>query len=195
MFCPRCGREVRDTANFCGGCGLPREEIIKANNKPITDSDVRNINDTISQLEDDLTGINPVTDYTTQNVVNTNDESENFVQTEMKFEQKDQESQYAYDNKNHEYDDSNKNNNYTNTNDFVKDKYTEETYVSTTDFIWMAIISGIPIIGIFYVIYLAFIQTGNKTKRSWARSLIIITLFIMLMAFVFGVGITLSLIA
>ena len=27
MFCPRCGRPVSRTANFCGGCGLPKAEI------------------------------------------------------------------------------------------------------------------------------------------------------------------------
>ena len=29
MYCPRCGRPVSDNANFCGGCGLPRAEILK----------------------------------------------------------------------------------------------------------------------------------------------------------------------
>ena len=29
MFCPRCGRAVNDTSNFCGGCGLSRAEIEK----------------------------------------------------------------------------------------------------------------------------------------------------------------------
>ena len=27
MICPRCKRPVSDSANFCGGCGLPRAEI------------------------------------------------------------------------------------------------------------------------------------------------------------------------
>lgn len=189
MFCPRCGREVSDTANFCGGCGLPREDIVKANNQPVTENDINDLNNTISKLEDDLTGINPVTDYTTEVVTNTNDESENFVQTEIKSEEKSKDYQFANNEKTFEYIDSNNyKDNHTNYG------YNEETYVSTTDFIWMAIISGIPIIGIFYVLYLAFVQTDNKTKRSWARSLLIITLFGTLMVFVFGLGITLSLI-
>ena len=29
MFCPRCGRAVSETSNFCGGCGLSRTEIEK----------------------------------------------------------------------------------------------------------------------------------------------------------------------
>ena len=29
MYCPRCGLPVSDNANFCGGCGLPRAEILK----------------------------------------------------------------------------------------------------------------------------------------------------------------------
>ena len=29
MFCPRCGRAVNETSNFCGGCGLSRAEIEK----------------------------------------------------------------------------------------------------------------------------------------------------------------------
>ena len=188
MFCPRCGREVSDTANFCGGCGLPREDIVKANNKPVTENDVADINNTISQLEDDLTGINPVTDYTTETVANTNNESENFVQLEMKSEEKSKDYQYGYNEKTSNYRNSNGH-----TDNYMNYEYNEETYVSTTDFIWMSIISGIPIIGIFYVLYLAFVQTENKTKRSWARSLIIITLFGGIMVFVFGLGIALSL--
>ena len=79
MFCPRCGRPVSRTANFCGGCGLPKSEIERMTQpqpeikvQPVNREEIADIDATLSQLEGDLTGINPVVDYTTDAAVNTN---------------------------------------------------------------------------------------------------------------------------
>ena len=90
MFCPRCGRPVSDTANFCGGCGLPKAEIERmcqvATPAPqpekTVEIDMTDINSTISQLEGDLTGINPVENYTTETPVNTNKVEDDFLTLE-----------------------------------------------------------------------------------------------------------------
>lgn len=201
MICPRCGRQVSDTANFCGGCGLSKEEILKANSpKPVSDNEVQDINDTISKLEDDLTGVNPSTDYTIGFDNNSNDEGENFVESEMKNEKKvEQNSQDKYSNS-YEYTNQansvNYSSNYSNYNSnnsqYVDVNFSEETRVSTSDFILMSLITSIPFVGLFYLFYLAFIQKKNSTKRSWAMANICMWIFAFIVSLVFFVGVAMN---
>ncbi len=80
MFCPRCGRPVSDSANFCGGCGLPRAEIIKQLNRhreamktpeipPVEDLSSR-ADQIATNLQDEITAPEH---YTTEGQENTND--------------------------------------------------------------------------------------------------------------------------
>ena len=53
--------------------------------------------------------------------------------------------------------------------------------------IWMLLISSIPVVGLIYLIYLA-IQDNNTNKRSYARATLIISLFAVVVSFVFIIG-------
>ena len=63
--------------------------------------------------------------------------------------------------------------------------------LSTVDFIWMMVISGIPVVGLVYLIYLAF-QNDNTNKRSYARASLIISIFASVIGIVFLLGFMLS---
>ena len=189
MYCPRCGRQVSDTANFCGGCGLPKADIIKANEKPVTENEVQDVHDTISQLEDDLSGLNPVTDYTTDFDSNSNTEDKSFVQMEMENEESTEHREVPqYEYKAPEYK---QNDEFYSRNTTVYESK-EETAVSTTDFVIMILLSSIPIIGFGYLIYQAFMQKNNTTKRSYARAVLLVGLFGLATAMAFSFGIAMS---
>ena len=207
MFCPRCGRPVSDAANFCGGCGLPKSEIIKmtqiAEPAPVAEItapeiDITDINSTISQLEGDLTGINPVENYTTEAPVNTNKVEDDFSVNENIAQEKPVDTIY--------------NEIYSSTVESAQSDYSLnapkypyyeqpsqpeavklEAYekLTTVDFIWMLLISGIPVIGFIYLLYTAFVQT-NDTKRAWARATLIVAVFAFVLAMVFSMGIMMS---
>ena len=66
-----------------------------------------------------------------------------------------------------------------------------EEAVSTVDFIWMMVISAIPVIGFIYLIYLA-LQNDNTNKRSYARATLILSIFAVVISIVFSVGFMLS---
>ncbi len=201
MFCPRCGRTVNETANFCGGCGLPRAEIEKLLQKTapvsqpeISTIDINDINSTISQLEGDLTGINSVENYTTDSTTNTDKVENDFETSDIILEFEDitsqpEEPQPAVEHK------------YTPP---VYPEYTKPVYaevetkqpekdtVSTVDFIWMMLISGIPVIGLFYLLYMAFGQRDNATKSSWAKATMIVYLFAFAVSLVFSLGVMMT---
>ncbi|MBR2503982.1 MAG: hypothetical protein IKB62_07655, partial [Oscillospiraceae bacterium] len=63
--------------------------------------------------------------------------------------------------------------------------------LSTVDFIWMMIIAGIPVVGLIYLIVLAF-QNDNTNKRSYARASLIISIFASIIGMVFVLGFLLS---
>lgn len=63
--------------------------------------------------------------------------------------------------------------------------------LSTVDFIWMMVISSLPLIGLIYLIYLA-IQNDNTNKRSYARASLIISIFASIIGMVFVLGFLLS---
>lgn len=208
MFCPRCGRPVSDAANFCGGCGLPKAEMIKmtqvAEPAPmaeitVPEIDITEINSTISQLEGDLTGINPVEDYTTEAPVNTNKVENDFSVAENIPQEKPADTIY--------------NEIYSSTVESAQSDYSlnapkypyyeqpvqPETTVkvetdeklTTVDFIWMLLISGIPVIGFVYLLYTAFVQP-NDTKRAWAKATLIIAVFAFVLGIVFSMGIMMT---
>lgn len=69
-----------------------------------------------------------------------------------------------------------------------------ELPLSTVDFIWMMLISSIPLVGLFYLLYLGFIQNDSVTKRSFARAVLIIGLFGAFTGLVFMIGLISSLV-
>ena len=203
MFCPRCGHRVSDTANFCGGCGLPRAEIIKLT-QPVApapqpepaNTDIDDLNSTISQLEGDLTGLDTLEDYTTDSTISTNKVENDFASSELRLELENSienapvhpayESSYSAQN-DYSYSQPGK------ADEDMEIIMTEEDFreeaVSTVDFIWMMIISGIPVIGFIYLIYIAFVQKENTTKSAWAKATLIICAFAFVLSLVFSMGV------
>ena len=206
MFCPRCGRPVSDTANFCGGCGLPKTEIEKMcqvstpapQPEKTVEIDITEINSTISQLEGDLTGINPMEDYTTETPVNTNKVEDDFLTLEPSKAEEGAVNEFEPITAN-----------YSTQSEYSKNapkypvypqaeykqpevKVENDQNLSTVDFIWMLLISGIPVIGFLYLLYTAFVQQENVNKRSWARATMIVYIFAAVLAFVFSMGIMMT---
>ena len=66
-----------------------------------------------------------------------------------------------------------------------------EAPLTTVDFIWMLVLSALPVIGLIYIIYLA-VQNNNTNKRSFARATLIVSLFAFVVAFVFMIGVALA---
>ena len=203
MFCPRCGRTVNETANFCGGCGLPRAEIEKLlqNTAPVSQPeistiDINDINSTISQLEGDLTVINSVENYTTDSTTNTDKVENDFETSDIVLEFDDITSQPKEPQPDVEH-------RYTPPvyPEYTKPVYTavetkqpvaESDTVSTVDFVWMMLISGIPVIGFFYLLYMAFGQRDSAVKSSWAKATLSVYIFAVAVSLVFSLGMMMS---
>lgn len=206
MFCPRCGRPVSRTANFCGGCGLPKAEIERMSQPAPQPAqvDVNELNATISQLEGDLTGVNPVENYTTDTVANTNNVEislEPKVEEPVSLEFEDITQSYQsdfsanapvhpmYQQRQETY--SQPDTDYTAPVELPQATDTEAP-LTTVDFVWMMLISSIPVAGFIYLIYLGFVQQENINKRSFARASMIISLFGIILALVFSMGIMMT---
>ena len=206
MFCPRCGRPVSDTANFCGGCGLPKAEIERMcqvatpapqPEKPV-EIDMNDINSTISQLEGDLTGINPVENYTTETPVNTNKVEDDFLTLEPLQAEESAVSEFepaaaSYSAQSDYSKNAPKHPVYPQA-EYKQPEVTVEKdqNLTTVDFVWMLLISSIPVIGFLYLFYTAFVQQDNVNKRSWARATMIVYIFAAVLAFVFSIGIMMT---
>ena len=77
------------------------------------------------------------------------------------------------------------------TAEYKAEKPAKSENLSTVDFIWMMLISSIPLVGLIYIIYLA-IQNNNTNKRSYARATLIISLFAAIVGIVFTLGFMIS---
>ncbi len=204
MFCPRCGRSVNDTANFCGGCGLPKAEIERlavknatASQPEISTVDVDDINSTISQLESDLTGLNAVENYTTDSTVNTNkvENDSAYVEIPDEFTIKSDENHVPQLTADYKYTPSfpeDYSNNAYGTQEFEEETVSVHSDVSTVDFIWMLLISGIPVVGFIYLLYTAFAGKNNPTKANWAKATLILHVFAFVLTLIFTLGIMMS---
>ena len=204
MFCPRCGRSVSETSNFCGGCGLSRAEIEKyivktesqteaaqpqpevkaepqtvswesapAQEAPKAEDFAENTAETKAEEANDIKSTEYHYSYKTATEAQPKAEpsysytTADSVQAEPKAEPK---AEYSYA-------------------EPVKEVKNEN--LSTVDFIWMMIISGIPVVGLVYLIYLAF-QNDNTNKRSYARASLIVSIFASVIGIVFLLGFMLS---
>ena len=196
MICPRCGRPVNDTANFCGGCGLPKSEILKYQQpaapapQPVTDC-TDELNATISQLENQLQNDDTlsVNDYTTEPASDTNTIDDvftpsDFIRQEMKNEQK---STPEYTRPQYNWTAPE----YPAHTPVTEEKQPADYNLSTVDYIWMMIIGAIPVVGLLYLLYTAF-TAQNPNKRSYARAVLITMLFSCLIASVFAMGLIMS---
>lgn len=221
MFCPRCGRTVNDTANFCGGCGLPKAEILKYHQQQMTTPVITPVHEispagkdeldsTLLQLETQLkedTAVS-VNDYTTEVADDTNTIDDvvtpsDFVQQEIKAEHqtaqtgnrvKYGQSRYSYNAPGYSYGEQKTNETYTPDYSSYREAAEEDYTLSTVDYIWMMLISSVPVIGLIYLLYTAF-ASENPNKRSYARAVLIVGIFGCLIAAVFAMGLIMSQIA
>ncbi len=207
MFCPRCGRAVNETSNFCGGCGLSRAEIEKylvkteaaqPQSEPKTEPQTVHWE---SQPAQEVPEAEPVKaeavkeepSFAEKEII-----SEAAKETETAKAEEPNKSTYSYT-----ASQSGGQYSYT-TSQSTQQSYTQPNYsyaepvketknenLSTVDFIWMMVISTIPVVGLVYLIYLA-LQNDNTNKRSYARASLIMSIFAFIISFVFVIGFMLS---
>lgn len=212
MFCPRCGRPVNTEANFCGGCGLSKIEIEKylqktqpqqpQNAAPQQEAPKAEPAFTQPPVTEIPVAEAPVQEAPKAEPVFTEAETpaaeKTTVQEEASFAEKEAaaeaqaKTEYTAPNYNqYSYTSAAGGQQYTAQNaehTAQQPEVKKEVPLSTVDFIWMLLISSLPLIGLVYIIYLA-VQDNNINKRSFARANLIIALFSFVIAFVFVVGI------
>lgn len=179
MFCPRCGRAINETANFCGGCGLSKAEIEKFAQQNIAAPAAAQAPEQVEKAE-------TVYAQTAETEAPRAEEAA-YAQTEETvppvYEMPKTETPktetvppvYSYGNPQNTADTAH-------SAPAVKNEN-----LTTVDFIWMFIISAIPVVGLIYLIWLA-VQNNNTNKRSFARATLIISLFSVLITAVFIIG-------
>lgn len=179
MFCPRCGRAINETANFCGGCGLSKAEIEKFAQQNIA---AQPAEETSAQAENAETVYTQTTETEAPKA-----EEAAYAQTAETaapvYKTPEPEAPktetvppvYSYGNPQNTADTAH-------SAPAVKNEN-----LTTVDFIWMFIISAIPVVGFIYLIWLA-VQNNNTNKRSFARATLIISLFSVLITAVFIIG-------
>ena len=181
MFCPRCGRPVNPEANFCGGCGLSKVEIEKYMQQQQQQNQAAGAEDSAQQPEN--------TDC------NSADCSCGTQQTESADSRAYSNAQNRENAANTYTAAPNGTAGYTQGADRT-DRYSQpesskpckDQNLSTVDFIWMIVLSGLPVIGLVYLIYMS-LQNDNINKRSYARAMLIVSVFSVVIALVFFVGI------
>lgn len=193
MFCPRCGRQVNETANFCGGCGLSKIEIEKyaqpKNNAETVSGDNSECNSTV-ECNECSSQENTESEINQYSAVENNVDNQETSSQENTYTQPNTEASYTQSNTDYSYQ-SRTNNSYTQQNTSQSTISEKNQNMSTVDFIWTIIISGIPIVGFIYLIYLA-IQDNNINKRSFARATLIVGAFCILISILFFSGILFS---
>lgn len=174
MFCPKCGRPVNENANFCGGCGLSKREIEEQLSKqtaqvyaePVFEKAPEKTGEVENFVEQPFP-----TDVEFKDVPNDVEEPvvpKAVVQAPPVYSQPQPQPQPQYP--------------------APDTGISKEKSLSTIDFVWMMVFTSIPFFGLFYLIYLAFIQNDNINKRSYARAIFIIDLFCIALGFMFFVG-------
>ena len=182
MYCPRCGRPVSDNANFCGGCGLPRAEILKYSRNNSSDNNRQkaeennNVSTEDKSNEDsfDKSAESRETRHTSQN-----NYTGDYGTSQNNY------SSGTYSNYNQNY------NTGFSGNDYYAGGYEKAESadpLTVVDYLWMMIISGIPIVGIGYILYTAF-AGQNINKKNWAKAMLILAIFGFVLAFVFIFGV------
>ena len=209
MFCPRCGRAVNDTSNFCGGCGLSRAEIEKYVVKTTPQPEAPKA-EPAPQPETVAWESRPAEEAAKTEVVAEPAEAE-FIAEAVKETEEAKAQQYSYTATNSEPVQTYTQTSYTYTEPAKEEapkaepaftapeaetvstapKAEKSENLSTVDFIWILLISAIPVVGFIYLIYLAC-QNHNTNKRSYARASLIISAFVVVISIVFGIGFMIS---
>ena len=202
MICPRCKRPVSDSANFCGGCGLPRAEIERFYRQ----QELLNIQepkaDEADALADDIRSSLDGDNYTINDEVRT-DEPAGQEQTgdrrtafEVKEEPETKEVG-SYDPVYAQEQKPTERMSYTYVpmdppqapefehTDYEGPSVRTEEPLSVVDYIWMMILSAIPVFGFFYIIYLGFFQKISKSKSNYAKATLIVTVFVFIVITLF----------
>lgn len=207
MFCPRCGRAINETANFCGGCGLSRIEIEKfAQAAKVTNEAAQQASVPVTPEVKSEAPYGTVVNEPAAPVQQTQPECQETC-TEKTDEQ------ILRDILENNTDAAPQPQEQPAPQPQAPQAEPVQTYtapagaeyhwsankaaqpvtpvknenLSTVDFIWMMLISSIPVVGLIYIIYLA-IQDNNTNKRSFARATLIISLFAFVVSFVFILG-------
>ena len=218
MFCPRCGRPVNAEANFCGGCGLSKVEIEKylsrtaPQQEPAPQPEMPKAEPVFTQpaapkAEEAPAAEIPQCEMPKAEPVFTEPEAVKAEETTFEPVKETQQPSYADNNctyaysykkdadakpeNQHSYTSTTANNSYTSGAAYTASYQPEvkkEVPLTTVDFIWMLVLSSLPVIGLIYIIYLA-VQDNNINKRSYARAMLIVSLFSIIIAAVFAVGV------
>lgn len=175
MFCPRCGRPVNPEANFCGGCGLSKVEIEKY----------------MQQQQQNRAAQTASAEDAAQQPENADcaeaDCSCGTQQAESADSRGYSDAQNRTDAANAYTAAPNGTAGADRTDNCCTAPHKDQN-LSTVDFIWMIVLSGLPIVGLIYLIYMS-LQNDNINKRSYARAMLIISVFSVVIALVFFVGI------
>lgn len=205
MFCPRCGRPVNENANFCGGCGLPKAEIDKYIVKPqqpqtvqaeivseggsqtdySQNSSENAQSENASQPESQSTAFNGAQTESTE--CQSSSDTQNSYGTDSQSYSYTQDTSSSYDSQSSSYTSYDSQNQYSQAEYTPVSENKEQTPPTTLDFLWVMVISCIPIVGFIYLIYLA-VQNDNIYKRSYARASFILMLFGVIISMIFSVG-------
>ncbi|MBR2028450.1 MAG: hypothetical protein IKA10_05645 [Oscillospiraceae bacterium] len=204
MFCPRCGRAVNAEANFCGGCGLSRVEIEKYLTKTAPQQEAPKAEPAPQpeQPETEIPKVEipqydvPPAETVFAETEPAKSEEPSFAQSEAEKEKQsayaDNNCTYAYSYKKSETAAPQADSTAFGSSDAAfhaaQTQPQAEAPLSTVDYIWMFVISSLPVIGLIYIIYLA-VQNNNINKRSFARAMLVMTLFAFVISLVFVVGV------
>lgn len=177
MNCPRCGHLVNENANFCGGCGLSMADILQhlARQEAAMQSvEIEDFDTTDFTADDEIT---PVDDYNTETDSNTTfSHDADFIQA---TENESQPPVYQYTPV------------ATNYHGVITEENIVDTDIaplSTSDYLWMMILGLLPVVGVFYLVYTA-IGNKNQNKRSYARAVLLFTIFLLILPIVYFFGI------
>ena len=182
MYCPRCGRPVSDNANFCGGCGLPRAEILKYSRNNSSDNNRQKAEENNNVSTEDKSNedsFNKSAESRETRHTSQNNYTGDYGTSQNNY------SSGTYSNYNQNYNTGFSGNDYY-TGGYEKAESTDP--LTVVDYLWMMIISGIPVVGIVYILYTAF-AGQNINNKNWAKAMLILAIFGFVLAFVFIFGV------
>ncbi|MEG1050298.1 MAG: zinc ribbon domain-containing protein [Oscillospiraceae bacterium] len=177
MVCPRCGRQVNDNANFCGGCGLSKKEI----DAQVAQKAAYTYTEPVFEKAPEKTGeVQNFVEQPFPTDVEFKDVPSDTVDPEVQAttqQSASQQSASQYCAPQQQYPAPN-----------MQPEKLKDNGLATVDFVWMMIFTSIPFFGLLYLIYLSFVQDGNTTKRSYARAVLILRGFALAIGVMFIVG-------
>ncbi|MBQ5534316.1 MAG: zinc ribbon domain-containing protein [Lachnospiraceae bacterium] len=197
MICPRCKRPVSDSANFCGSCGLPRAEIERFyRQQELLKIQVPQAEDA-EALADDLQSSLDDDNYNINDGIRTAEpeQHEPTGDSRAAFEEKEEKTSYEPVYAPEQKPQARMSYTYVpmdpprapsfDATDYEGPSSQTEEPLSTVDYIWMMILSAIPVFGFLYLIYLGFFQKISRSKSNYAKAALIVTIFAFLVMVLF----------